>query len=324
MVYTFDDWKYKLHNDILTWLEYLGKEKRVAIPVNPKGLFFMEVHIGENAFKSNRHITEVVLPDDTNVIGSFAFAECELLERVEIPSSVELIGEYAFRGCRALVEIDLQNTSIKEINVQTFMNCSSLKSLVLPDTLRVINKSAFSGCEALERLFIPNSVYMLDRDPLKIERENETRLYGCGMYDRPRSHRSGSTPLTFENCPNLTIHTPRDSKAWVFAQEHGIKLEHWDGPQTRATPLPAAKISERDIADPKTITGVFIPESVTRIGSFSSCGLLADISVDESNVKFSSVDGVLYSKDKTVLIRCPRGKTGHAMPEGTKRIKEAA
>ncbi|MDR0412593.1 MAG: leucine-rich repeat protein [Dysgonamonadaceae bacterium] len=62
------------------------------------------------------------------------------------------------------------------------------------------------------------------------------------------------------------------------------------------------------------ITSVTVPKSVTNIvwNVFGNRGLTA-IHVDEANTTYTSVDGILYSKDKTSLITCPRGKTGEVV-----------
>ncbi|MGI6744815.1 MAG: leucine-rich repeat domain-containing protein [Acutalibacteraceae bacterium] len=83
-----------------------------------------------------------------------------------------------------------------------------------------------------------------------------------------------------------------------------------------------------------TITGcdkeaaeVFIPEKiegkpVAFLGyfAFKSCEKLTKIDVDSNNSYFSSYDGVLYNKDKTVLLRCPEGKSSVAVYNKVKII----
>ena len=62
-----------------------------------------------------------------------------------------------------------------------------------------------------------------------------------------------------------------------------------------------------------SLVSVSIPETVTSIGSgvFRGCSSLVLISVDPTNENYRSVGGVLYSKDKTVLICCPAAKIGN-------------
>ena len=55
-----------------------------------------------------------------------------------------------------------------------------------------------------------------------------------------------------------------------------------------------------------------IPGSVTTIGinAFLACSNLTDIIVDPENSSYCSIDGVLYDKEVSVLIKCPEGKKG--------------
>ena len=54
---------------------------------------------------------------------------------------------------------------------------------------------------------------------------------------------------------------------------------------------------------------VFIPKTINKIGFkiFDKCNALKNITVDENNKKFSSIEGVLYNKNKTNLIIYPQG-----------------
>ena len=59
------------------------------------------------------------------------------------------------------------------------------------------------------------------------------------------------------------------------------------------------------------LTSITIPGSVTFIddSAFARCTSLTSITVDSQNQNYSSENGVLYNKDKTILIYCPMGKT---------------
>lgn len=60
------------------------------------------------------------------------------------------------------------------------------------------------------------------------------------------------------------------------------------------------------------LLSVSIPDSVTDISDAAiyGCDSLTSITVAENNGYYSSVDGVLFNKDKTILIQCPGGKSG--------------
>ena len=78
-------------------------------------------------------------------------------------------------------------------------------------------------------------------------------------------------------------------------------------------------------ADVKTIN---IPASVTDIGTatFSEMYYLENVNVDSNNTKYSSVNGVLFSKGKWVLYCYPRNKkeTSYKIPSTVKTIGEYA
>jgi hypothetical protein len=62
-----------------------------------------------------------------------------------------------------------------------------------------------------------------------------------------------------------------------------------------------------------SLTSVTIPNGVTSIGfaAFNFCRSLTAITVDTLDPAYSSVDGVLFNKTQTTLIRFPAGKTGN-------------
>ncbi len=67
------------------------------------------------------------------------------------------------------------------------------------------------------------------------------------------------------------------------------------------------------------IVSVSIPKSVVDImdGTFAYIPSLTSITVAQENPNYSSIDGVLFSKDKTNLIACPSGKSGaYTIPDG--------
>ncbi|MCL2014161.1 MAG: leucine-rich repeat protein [Oscillospiraceae bacterium] len=76
------------------------------------------------------------------------------------------------------------------------------------------------------------------------------------------------------------------------------------------------------------LASIHIPASVTSIGDrvFERCSSLAEITVDESNPAYADIDGVLFNKAETRLIRYPENKTGitYDVPEGVTAISAYA
>jgi hypothetical protein len=71
-------------------------------------------------------------------------------------------------------------------------------------------------------------------------------------------------------------------------------------------------IGESAFAQCTSLASVTIGKGLASMdmGMFPGCGNLATIAVDPLNATFSSLDGILFNKDRTVLLRCPEGRGG--------------
>ena len=86
--------------------------------------------------------------------------------------------------------------------------------------------------------------------------------------------------------------------------------------------LTVTAIAGSACAQSYSLTGLTIPYTVINIeqGAFSPSGLI-DITVVPANPSYSSLDGVLFNKDRTELIQCPAGKAGgYTIPNGVTTI----
>lgn len=102
----------------------------------------------------------------------------------------------------------------------------------------------------------------------------------------------------------------------VFSSEDGVLF---DKDKTKLLKYPSAK--------PCTVYR--IPDSVESFDplcAFERHCRLTDFEVGENSESYSVRDGVLFSKDGTVLIKYPAGKeqTSYRVPDGVKRIKDSA
>lgn len=75
------------------------------------------------------------------------------------------------------------------------------------------------------------------------------------------------------------------------------------------------------------LESIFIPDTIEYIeaGAFGDCKSLNTITINNNSTKFCIVDNVLYNKDKTKLILCPRNFSGtFKVPEGIMYIGSTA
>ena len=75
-------------------------------------------------------------------------------------------------------------------------------------------------------------------------------------------------------------------------------------------------------SDFKNLSDVSFPRSVKNVSSLNKCSHLASFNVPEENENYSTVDGVLFSKNGTELIHYPVAKPNlsYKIPEGTTTI----
>ena len=92
-----------------------------------------------------------------------------------------------------------------------------------------------------------------------------------------------------------------------------------------SVPLPAGlqTIGQEAFGDCARLNNVAVPASVTSIGkgAFSYCPSLKNFSVSADNKKYSTVDGVLFNKEKTTLLQfIAPGKSSYTIPATVKTL----
>ena len=97
---------------------------------------------------------------------------------------------------------------------------------------------------------------------------------------------------------------------------------------TAIIPAEVTKILAAAFIDCSKMTAAYIPATVTSIepGAFLGCESLRSVQVDQNNPMYCDMDGVLYSKDKTVLLCYPAGRTDteFTVPDGVTAISDSA
>ncbi len=100
--------------------------------------------------------TEIVIPAEhdglpVTAIGDLAFRSNRALTSITIPDSVTSIGDYAFMYCTSLTDVTLGN-GMQTIGAQAFDGCDLL-SITIPRSVTQIGRSAFNGCNRLIEVY---------------------------------------------------------------------------------------------------------------------------------------------------------------------------
>ena len=210
-------------------------------------------------------LKEITVP--ASVVKLPDFSDNLNLTSIEILGPITEIG--GFSGCTNLTTVKLP-ASVERIGESAFQNCVNLTSIECESPSIRIGQEAFSGCSSLTSLdFLPpvNSI-------------GEAAFYNCtGLTTVQFKYSSWFSTIparAFANCTNL------------------ISIE---------IPFTVYEINFNPASDGTYGNGSMLMWGVG--DSFYGCSNLQSITVDERSLYFSSIDGVLYNKDQTVLCRMP-------------------
>ncbi len=166
------------------------------------------VEISTDAFKNNRNLRYITVPDTVKYIGDSAFYACSALEKIDIPDSVISVGPAAFSDCKKLKSITLNN--VTEIKSQTFQYCESLESVSMGKATK-IGGWAFLGCRSLTQLPLHEGIAEIGM----------LAFFGCdnikSVYIPDSLIRFGDG--VFSNCKNLKNISVKSDKNGFFVED---------------------------------------------------------------------------------------------------------
>jgi len=233
------------------------------------------------------------------------------VETLEIPSTIDgvnivKISNYAFQNQSSLKSIVLPNEII-DIGISAFENCNNLVEVNFPEKLQYIRRDAFKNC-ALKEINIFSNVKIIGDSAF----ENCNFLESITVDNNNKSYYSKDEVLfKYDNYEPSLIKYPAAHDRKEYTIPDNIKV-----------------IEKSAFWNCSNLTNITIPETVkTMSGSvFFGCNSLEFINVNKNNSNFSSVDGVLFNKEKTKLIQYPVGnnREEYFIPNGVKTIGNQA
>ena len=347
----------ELNDGTLEISKYVGNSATSATYVIPGEINGKKVtQIGDSAFTVCTSLTSVTIPDGVTSIDEAAFWGCTSLTSVTIPDSVTSIKSKAFFKCTSLksVTIPASVTNIGDyaLGYYEIYNTDSCEWEMYKVEGFKINyvKDTYGHMYALKNGFTDEACLLtneLDDGTLEITKYagNSATYVIPGEIDGKKVTEIGDS--AFKGCTELTSITIPDGVI-------GIGNNAFSGCtslETVTIPASVTYVGNSAFYGCTSLKSVTIPESVTYIGGYAfaecyslkyadipanvtgigtspfyNCRSLENINTDEANKWYTTVDGVLYDKDKTELINYPAGKkdSSYVIPEGIRTIREKA
>ena len=330
---------YELFNDCVN-LQYntYGNAKYLGNSINPCVLL-----VGVES----RDIVDADIHPDTRVIYDEAFADCTNLTSIAIPSNVITIGQAVFAWCEGLTTIAIPD-SVVSIGHGAFFGCVSLESITIPASVTSIGEGVCYNCHNFTTVFYQGTEEQ--KAAIQIGDDNDILLNanwfcsGTAIGDAFGEDMAwvleggvltitGTGEMENFDWSSMPWSDYRESITSVVIEEGITSIgDHAfaDCVNMRSITLPDSLISigEYAFAYCQRLSVVLLPESVTYIGeyAFNYCNSLTGIYINENNANYTSDEqGVLYNKDKTVLIVAPGGISGvYFIPAGVTEIYNEA
>ena len=205
-----------------------------------------------------------------------------------IDDGVTSIGDWTFAWCSRLTSVTIGN-SVTSIGDWAFSGCG-LTSVTIPNSVSSIGDLAFQICISLTSVTIPDSVTHIEDGAFS----DCTRLASIEVTSGNPAYCSVDGILF--SADQTLLHTYPAAKSG----------------STYNVPASVTSIGRSAFHDCKNLTSVTIPNSVTSIGysAFYHCANLTNINVASGNSAYSSMDGVLFNADQTLLHTYPMAKSG--------------
>jgi hypothetical protein len=170
-----------------------------------------------------------------------------------------------------------------------FRDNTKITSVTLPNTVTTIEDNAFRGCLNLSSITFGAGLTTVD---------SYWAFYDCTALSR------------FDVAEGNTVYSSLDGVLYNKNRTTLIRYPIGKPNNTFTVPNTVLTIGNNAFADCRNLSSITISRNVTNIDihAFHNCIGLIDFGVAPENTAFSALDGVLYNKNKTVIVRYPPNK----------------
>lgn len=307
----------------------------------PEGLNYL----GECAFSECSKIYGgITIPSTLKEVGYGAFYGCTDLDgSLVLSEGVEKIGALSFAAGSAkmkLTEIQIPK-SLREIGAYAFQYCSDVKSIELNEGLRVISDGAFNHMSGLETevFVIPSTVEIIggNYDPIEGTEIEENTGYGCHVFydmgknetfkrfevEKGNEYFTASDGVLYNKEKTRLIAYPRGKGDTVFEVPEGI-VQMDELCFSRAAYLKKLILPDSYIVGDELPKNVLNSDANTLSAAVYTNTSINEIGVKDTNKNYAVKDGILYSKELTVLYYIPNQYEGEVnIPDSVVKIGKA-
>jgi hypothetical protein len=315
--------------------------------------------IENSAFNEATSLTAVTFAQGSQLtsINDLSFYGATALTSVTIPASVQSIGVAAFLDATSLADVNfLGNAPTVGVNAFKFI-ASGAKARITATATGFGAETTWNGL-VIDRALPVNGSYVCTTGLLREVNDMSpaytltngavTNGNSCigdvvipagvtsiGVQAFSQSTITGVTiPASVTSIGNLAFYYASSLNTVTFAPGSQLKsvgnraFDSATAITSIAIPEGVTSIGNGAFSYATALTAIAIPASVTSIGdgAFDEVTALTAITVDPANQTFTSIDGVLFNKNASTLIRYPVGKsaTSYTIPAGVTSIGEYA
>lgn len=213
--------------------------------------------IGASMFEKCTSLTSVAIPSGVTSIGNSAFYNCTSLASVSIPNGVTSIGSSAFRSS-TITTVTIPS-SVESVGNEAFRQCPSLTTVIFEGDSTALGTSMFLGCGKLESITLPKN----------LEKIPSSTFWGCGkvvitnLSELKNLTTIGSS--AFQDAATLVFTLP-DTVTTIESQAFRSAVKN-GGSFTINPTSQLQTIGDDAFNDCRTLTSIYIPSTVTSIGS---------------------------------------------------------